>query len=52
MRRCLVLGGTRFLGRHVAQVVERRFAYRASADPTVPAPLGVFLTDDEEGFIV
>ena len=40
------------LGRHVAQVVERRFGYRASADPTVPAPLGVYRTDDEEEFIV
>ena len=40
------------LGRHVAQVVERRFGYRASADPSVPVPLGVYRTDDEEEFIV
>ena len=39
------------LGRHVAQVVERRFGYRTCADPAVPAPLGVYRTDDEEGFI-
>jgi ferredoxin len=39
------------LGRQVAQVVERRFGYRTCADPTVPAPLGVYRTDDEEGFI-
>jgi ferredoxin len=40
------------LGRHVAEVVERRFGYRASADPAVPAPLGVYRTDDQEEFIV
>ena len=40
------------LGRHVAQAVERRFGYRASADPAVPAPLGVYRTDDEEEFIL
>jgi formate dehydrogenase subunit beta len=40
------------LGRHVAQVVERRFGHRSSADPAVPGPLGVYRTEDEEEFIL
>jgi formate dehydrogenase (coenzyme F420) beta subunit len=40
------------LGRHVAEVVERRFGHRSSADPAVPVPLGVYRTEDEEEFIV
>ncbi len=39
------------LNRHVAQVVERRFGYRASEDPTVPMPMGVYRSDDGEEFI-
>lgn len=40
------------LGRHVARSVEKRFGYRTCADPTVPAPLGTYRTDDQEEFIV
>ncbi len=40
------------LGRHVARSVERRFGYRVSADPAVPAPMGVYRSDDEEEFIL
>jgi len=40
------------LGRHVAEVVERRFKYKACEDPTVPAPMGVYRPDDGEEFIL
>jgi ferredoxin len=40
------------LARHVAQVVERRFGYKACQDPAVPAPMGMFRTEDEEEFIL
>ncbi len=40
------------LGRHVAEVVERRFGHRSSADPAVPVPLGVYRPEDGEEFIV
>ncbi|HTT69938.1 MAG TPA: 4Fe-4S dicluster domain-containing protein [Anaeromyxobacteraceae bacterium] len=39
------------LGRHVARSVERRFAYRVSDDPAVPAPMGSYRTEDGEEFI-
>ncbi|MBZ5512419.1 MAG: Fe-S oxidoreductase [Acidobacteriia bacterium] len=39
------------LNKYVAQVVEQRFGYRSCDDPTVPAPLGVFSTDDQQEFI-
>jgi ferredoxin len=39
------------LARYVADAVERRFDYKASDDPTVPAPIGVYKTDDDEEFI-
>jgi ferredoxin len=39
------------LARYVADSVERRFEYTASDDPTVPAPIGVYRTDDDEEFI-
>jgi ferredoxin len=40
------------LGRHVAQVVERRFGYRTCADPAIPSPMGMYRSEDEEEFIV
>lgn len=40
------------LNRKVAQVVERRFGHRASDDPEVPAPIGVFKLDDAQEFIL
>jgi len=40
------------LGRHVADVVERRFGYVAGQDPAVPAPMGVYRSDDQEEFIL
>jgi formate dehydrogenase subunit beta len=39
------------LVRHMAQVVEQRFEYKTCDDPSVPAPMGVFRTDDAEEFI-
>lgn len=39
------------LGKHMAQVVEQRFGYKTGEDPSVPAPMGVFSTDDEQEFI-
>jgi ferredoxin len=36
---------------YVAEAVERRFDYVASDDPSVPAPFGVYRTDDDEEFI-
>jgi ferredoxin len=39
------------LARYVADAVERRFDYVASDDPSVPAPFGVYRTDDDEEFI-
>ena len=40
------------INRHVAETVERRFAYRTSDDPEVPAPLGAFRPDDDQEFIL
>ncbi len=40
------------LGRHVAEVVERRFGYVAVQDPAVPAPMGVYRSEDQEEFIL
>ncbi len=37
---------------HVARHVERRFGYQASDDPSVPAPIGAFKTDDSQEFIL
>lgn len=37
---------------HVARHVERRFGYRVTDDPTVPAPIGAFQTDDSQEFIL
>jgi ferredoxin len=37
--------------RKVAQVIERRFAYRAVDDPTIAAPIGAFRPDDGQEFI-
>ena len=39
------------LAKSVAQAVERRFGYKTCDDPTVPAPMGVFSTKDEQEFI-
>jgi ferredoxin len=39
------------LARYVADAVERRFEYKASDDPSVAAPIGVYRTDDDEEFI-
>jgi len=39
------------LARFVADAVERRFDYKACEDPSVPAPLGLYRSDDEEEFI-
>jgi ferredoxin len=40
------------LGRHVAEVVQRRFGYVAGQDPGVPAPMGVYRSEDQEEFIL
>jgi hypothetical protein len=32
--------------------VERRFGYQVSDDPSVPAPIGAFKTDDSQEFIL
>jgi ferredoxin len=37
---------------HVARHVERRFGYQVSDDPSVPAPIGAFKTDDSQEFIL
>jgi ferredoxin len=37
--------------RYIAGAVEKRFGYKACDDPAVPAPLGVFSTEDGEEFI-
>jgi formate dehydrogenase (coenzyme F420) beta subunit len=39
------------LARYIADSVEQRYGYKATDDPGVPAPLGVFRTDDGEEFI-
>jgi formate dehydrogenase (coenzyme F420) beta subunit len=39
------------LAKYVAQMVEQRFGYKSSDDPTLPAPMGDFSTDDEQEFI-
>jgi hypothetical protein len=36
----------------VAQMVEKRFDYKSSDDPSAVAPMGEYRTDDEEGFIL
>jgi ferredoxin len=40
------------LTRYVAQMVEKRFDYKSSDDPSAVAPMGEYRTDDEEGFIL
>jgi formate dehydrogenase subunit beta len=40
------------LAKHVARSVERRFAYHAGEDPAVPAPMGMYRTEDEQEFIL
>ena len=40
------------LTRYVAQMVEKRFDYKTSDDPSVAAPMGEYLTDDDEEFIL
>jgi len=40
------------LTRYVAQMVEKRFDYKTSDDPSVPAPMGEYRTDDDEEFIL
>lgn len=40
------------LTKYVAQMVEKRFDYKAGDDPNVAAPMGEYRTDDEEGFIL
>ncbi len=40
------------LARHVARSVERRFAYRASQDSSVAAPMGTYRPEDEQEFIL
>ncbi len=37
---------------HVARHVERRFGYQVGDDPSVPAPIGAFKTDDSQEFIL
>lgn len=39
------------LARYVADSVEKRFDYKASDDPSVAAPMGIYRTDDDEEFI-
>ena len=39
------------LSRYVGDTVEQRFQTKISDDPTTPAPLGVYRTDDGEEFI-
>jgi len=39
------------LARYVADSVERRFEYKAGDDPSVPAPMGIYRTDDDEELI-
>jgi len=37
--------------RYIADAVDQRYDYKASDDPTIAAPLGVYKTDDGEEFI-
>jgi len=37
---------------HVARHVERRFGYQVDDDPSIPAPIGAFKTDDSQEFIL
>jgi ferredoxin len=39
------------LNRQAARIVERRFGYRATDDPSIPAPIGAFRSDDGQEFI-
>lgn len=39
------------LNKHMADVVEQRFGYKSCDDPSVPAPMGIYRTDDAEEFI-
>ncbi|MBI5489837.1 MAG: 4Fe-4S dicluster domain-containing protein [Deltaproteobacteria bacterium] len=39
------------IGRKVAAVVERRFGYRTTDDPQVPAPIGAWKPEDGQEFI-
>jgi formate dehydrogenase (coenzyme F420) beta subunit len=39
------------LAGYVADAVDRRFDYKVCDDPSVPAPMGVYRTDDDEEFI-
>ena len=39
------------LARYVADSVDRRFGYKTCDDPAMPAPMGVYRTDDDEEFI-
>jgi len=40
------------LNRKVAEIVARRFDYRAVDDPSVPAPIGTFTLNDSQEFIL
>ena len=40
------------LVRKTAQIVERRFGYRAGDDPAAAAPIGAFRNDDPQEFIL
>lgn len=40
------------ISRKVAQVVQARFGYRPTDDPSVPAPIGAYRLDDEQEFIL
>ncbi len=37
---------------HMARGIHERFGYRVSDDPSVPAPIGAFKTDDKQEFIL
>jgi len=39
------------LNKHMADVIEQRFGYKSCDDPTVPAPMGIYRSDDAEEFI-
>ncbi len=40
------------LGRHLAEATARRFGHHVSDDPSAPAPIGTFRSDDSEEFIL
>ncbi|MBN2361136.1 MAG: 4Fe-4S dicluster domain-containing protein [Deltaproteobacteria bacterium] len=50
-RACPVQIPLGLLNRRLAQVVEERFGYSVTDDPSVPAPIGAFRLDDAEEFI-